>query len=166
MATEISIERNLEKCDHFQPISTGVSPLALIRGMVSFTSALLCTLAAASSLLTLWNIRARRDPREKILGRENIRSVGTGVKCSCAVGQGVMLDVCMHSKSFQSCLTFCNPVDCSLPGSSVHGILQARILERVAMPFSRGCSQPWEQSNACFIVFPSLASRFFTTSDT
>ena len=74
VATEISIERNLGKCDHFQPISTGVSPLALIRGMVSFTSALLCTLAAASSLLTLWNVRARRDPREKIPGRENIRS--------------------------------------------------------------------------------------------
>lgn len=36
VATEISIERNLEKCDHFKPISTGVSPLALIKGMVSF----------------------------------------------------------------------------------------------------------------------------------
>ena len=37
----------------------------------------------------------------------------------------------------QSCLTLCNPKDCSPPGSSVHGILQARILEWVAMPFSR-----------------------------
>ena len=35
-----------------------------------------------------------------------------------------------------------NPVDCNLPGSSVHGILQARILEWVAIPFSRGSSQP------------------------
>ena len=35
----------------------------------------------------------------------------------------------MHAKSLQSCLTVCNPMDCSLPGSSVHGILQARILE-------------------------------------
>lgn len=41
MATEISIERNLEKCDGFEPVSTGVSPLALIKGMVSFPSALL-----------------------------------------------------------------------------------------------------------------------------
>ena len=40
----------------------------------------------------------------------------------------------------QSSLTLCNPVDCSLPGSSVHGILQARILEWVAMPSSRGSS--------------------------
>ena len=38
----------------------------------------------------------------------------------------------------QSCLTLCDPMDCSLPGSSVHGILQARILEWVAIPFSRG----------------------------
>ena len=42
----------------------------------------------------------------------------------------------------QSCLTLCNPMDCSLPGSSVHGILQARILEWIAIPFYRGCSQP------------------------
>ena len=42
----------------------------------------------------------------------------------------------------QSCLTLCNPMDCSPPGSSVHGILQARILEWVAIPFFRGSSQP------------------------
>ena len=41
-------------------------------------------------------------------------------------------------KSFQSCPTLCDPMDHSLPGSSVYGILQARILKRVAMPFSRG----------------------------
>ena len=38
----------------------------------------------------------------------------------------------------ESCLTLCHPMDCSLPDSSVHGILQARILEWVAIPFSRG----------------------------
>ena len=42
----------------------------------------------------------------------------------------------------QSCPTLCDPMDYSLPGSSVHGILQARILQWVAMPFSRGSSQP------------------------
>ena len=41
-------------------------------------------------------------------------------------------------KLFQSCPTLCDPMDCSPPGSSVHGILQARILEHVAMPSSRG----------------------------
>jgi len=42
----------------------------------------------------------------------------------------------------QLCPTLCDPMDCSPPGSSFHGILQARILEWVAIPFSRGSSQP------------------------
>ena len=42
----------------------------------------------------------------------------------------------------QSWLTLCDPIDCSLPDSSVHGILQAGILEWVAIPFSRGSSRP------------------------
>ena len=46
------------------------------------------------------------------------------------------------AKLLQSRLTLCHPIDCSQPGSSVHGILQARILEWVAVPFSRGSSQP------------------------
>ena len=49
---------------------------------------------------------------------------------------------CVCAKSLQSCLTLCNPMDCSLPGSPVHGILQARILEWVAISFSRGSSWP------------------------
>ena len=48
----------------------------------------------------------------------------------------------MRAKSLQSCPTLCDPMDCSLPDSSVHGILQAKILEWVAMPSSRGSSQP------------------------
>ena len=46
--------------------------------------------------------------------------------------------LCVGGKSLESCLTLCDPTDCSLPGSSVHGILQARILESVVMPSSRG----------------------------
>ena len=45
---------------------------------------------------------------------------------------------CVHTKLLQSCPILCDPMDCSPPGFSVHGILQARILEWVAMPFSRG----------------------------
>ena len=57
----------------------------------------------------------------------------------------------------QSCLTFCDPMDCSPLGSSVHGILQARILERVVIPFSRGSSQPRDQTQVSH-----MAGRFFT----
>ena len=49
---------------------------------------------------------------------------------------------CVHAQSLQSCPTFCEPMDCSPPGSSVHWILQVRILEWVAMPSSRGSSWP------------------------
>ena len=54
---------------------------------------------------------------------------------------------CVHAKSFQLCLTLCNTMDCSPPGFSVHGTLQARILECVAMPSSRGSSwsRDWTQ---------------------
>ena len=47
----------------------------------------------------------------------------------------------------QSCLTLCDPMDCRLPGSSVHGILQARILEWVAISSSRGYSQPRDETH-------------------
>ena len=49
---------------------------------------------------------------------------------------------CVRGLVAQSRLTLCNPMDYSLPAFSVHGNLQARILERVAIPFSRGSSQP------------------------
>ena len=52
----------------------------------------------------------------------------------------------MKVKVAQSCPTLCNPVDCSLPGFSVHGILQARILEWVAISLSRGSSRPRDRT--------------------
>ena len=50
--------------------------------------------------------------------------------------------LCVHAKSLQLCLTLCDPMYCTPPGSSVHGILQARILEGVAMPSSRDLPHP------------------------
>ena len=52
----------------------------------------------------------------------------------------------------QSCLTLCDPTDCSPPGSSVHGILKARILEWVAIPSSRGSSQPRDRTQVSCIA--------------
>ena len=56
----------------------------------------------------------------------------------------VWKDICyvMFALVTQLCPTLCNPTNCSLPGSSVHGILQARVLKWVAIPFSRGSSNP------------------------
>ena len=55
----------------------------------------------------------------------------------------------------------CDAMGYSLPGSSVHGISQARILEWVAIPFSRGSSRPRDQT--CLLHLPALAGGFFTT---
>ena len=55
-----------------------------------------------------------------------------------------------------SCLTLCDPMDCSSPGSYVHGILQARMLEWAAISFSRGSSQPRDQT-----WLSCIADRFF-----
>ena len=72
-----------------------------------------------------------------------------------------LLDHVVCAKSLQSYLTLCYPVDCSPRGSSVHGILQARILEWVAMPFSRGCS--WSRDQTCVSCSSCIAGRLFTT---
>ena len=56
----------------------------------------------------------------------------------------IILDI-VCAKSLQSCLSLCDPMDGNSLGSSVPGILQARILEWVAVPFSRGSSQPKDQ---------------------
>ena len=61
------------------------------------------------------------------------------------------------SEVSQSCPTLCDPVDCSLPGSSVHGIFQARVLEWIAISFSRGSSQPRDRTQVSCI-----AGRRFT----
>ena len=70
------------------------------------------------------------------------------------------LRACMHAQLLQSCPTLCNPVDCSPPGSSVHGILQARILKWVITPSSRGSSQPRDPTSVSWISY--LAGGFFT----
>ena len=71
---------------------------------------------------------------------------------------------CVCVESLQVCLTLCDPMNCSLPGSSVHGILQSRILDWVAMPTSRGSSQPRDQTHiSCVSCF---ADGVFTVNTT
>ena len=70
-----------------------------------------------------------------------------------------------ESEVAQSCPTLCNPVDCSPEGSSVHGILQARILEWVAISFSRGSSRlrVWTQvsciAGICFNLWATREAK-------
>ena len=76
------------------------------------------------------------------------------VSCKCAV----------CAKSRFSCVQLCNPVEHSLPGSSVHGILQAGILEWVAMRSSGGSSQP--RDGTCVSCVSCVGRGVFTTSST
>ena len=72
---------------------------------------------------------------------------------------------CKHMCSVAKlCLTLCDPMDCGPPGSSVHGILQARILVWVAVPSSRGSSLPRIEPVA--LMSPALAGGVFTTNAT
>ena len=64
-----------------------------------------------------------------------------------------------ESEVAQSCPTLCDPMDCSPPGSSVHGILQARILEWVAISFSRGSSWSRDRTQVSRITGRHLAQR-------
>ena len=75
----------------------------------------------------------------------------TWMVCSC----------CCVCSVAQLCLSLCDPTDCSLPGSSIHGISQARMLEWVAVSFPRGSSQPRDQT--CVSWVSALAGGFFTT---
>ena len=93
------------------------------------------------------------------------------MKCLCALNQSLgctfsqrMPDILQHTptplgekKKPLSRLGLCDPMDCSPPGSSVHGILQARKLEWAAIPFPRGSSQTRDQPWVSLI-----AGRFFT----
>jgi len=66
------------------------------------------------------------------------------------------------ANSLQSCSTLCDPMDCSPPGSSVHGILQARILEWAAIS---SCKRIFlTQGLNAILMSPALAGKFFTTS--
>ena len=75
----------------------------------------------------------------------HLKDISSFCLCSCSVAQ--------------SCITLCNPIDCSSAGSSVQGISQARILEWVAISFSRVSSQPSDQT-----WISCLAGRFLPLS--
>ena len=72
--------------------------------------------------------------------------------------------VCMSSVS-QSCLPLCDPMDCSTPGSSVHGILHPRVLEWEVIPFSRRSSQPRDQTQSNSHCRQTLPSELYTVVD-
>ena len=72
------------------------------------------------------------------------------------IAGGFFISICCYCLVAKSCQTLCNPMNCSLPGFSVHGILQARILKWVDISFSRGSSQPRDQTHVSCLGRRSL----------
>ena len=101
------------------------------------------------------DLRSGREHRTPLESPETL-AVHSGNPASQALGKADLEDLFSgvvstelrpaRRQSLQLCLTLRDPIDCSLPGSSVHGFFQARILEWVAIPFSRGSSQPRDRT--------------------
>ena len=93
--------------------------------------------------------REKDGGREK--GRKDLKPLDRGFL-------GSIPTLCVRAKSLQSCPILCDPMDCTTPGASIHRVLQARILEWVAMPSSRDLHHPGTEPGS-----PVLTGRFFTT---
>ena len=120
------------------------------------SSAFLLFLLSSTNLLLSWNC-------VPIFSASLPRGVHDSVLSQCTLFPLVspvrICDPCMRAKSLQSCLTPCSPMDHSLPGSSLHGILQARILEWVAIPFSRDLPDPGIEPESPTLQADSLPSE-------
>ena len=110
---------------------------------------------ATHSSILIWRIPRSEEPG----GLQSIRSQSqTRLKRLSTHAQLKMHDkdsVCLCAKSFQLCPTLCDPMDRSLPGSFVHGILQARVLEWVLCSFPEDIANPGVESAS--LMSPSLA---------
>ena len=126
------------------------------------------------TLATLWTVAHQTPlstgfPRQEYWSGLPFPSSGDlpdpGTKAACPTLAGRLFTAEPAEKSYiyiwsevkwsevpQSCPTLCDPMDCSLPGSSIHGILQARVLEWVAVCFSRRSSQPRDQTRVSRIA--------------
>ena len=112
-----------------------------------------------------WNYsRLEKDNQNRVEVTVPGGHLGRGLLPASTARLKILIIHCivLDDKLLQSCLTLCNPVDCSPSGSSVRGILQTRIPEWVAMSSSKGSSQQrdWTYS----LMSPALAGEFFTTS--
>ena len=84
------------------------------------------------------------------------------LSCSFSSLNGILLHCCCCCCLLGQVWLSCDPVDCSLPGSSIHGISQARVLEWVATPSSKGSSQPRDRTH--LLAFPALTGILFGSS--
>ena len=123
--------------------------------------------AAAKSLqscLTLCDSKDCSPPSSSVIGILQARIVEwVAISFSNAWKRKVNIMLC-YAKLLQSCLTLSDPMDCSLPGSSVHGIFQARIVEWVAISFSRDLPDPRIEPRSPALQADSLPTELWGNS--
>ena len=90
------------------------------------------------------------NPPSPMTGAPNLQDIMPDDLRWTRYNNNILVAACVRAKSLQWCLTLCNLMNCSPPGSSVHRILQARILEWVAMPSSRGYSRWRAQTHVSY----------------
>ena len=148
--------RTTSRWDRFQSRS---SPGTLLRmeGRPGFQNTHWCSLGWGSKHHGSFSLPLSRSQRSAVRQTILLLSRGWGkIKTLSSFEHCVCVCVCVCEVP-QSCPTLCHPMDCSLPGFSVHRILQARILEWVAISFSRASSRPRDRTQ----VF-CTAGRVFT----
>ena len=135
----------------FECLKISMGSLAKLRGGPDFGPRL-PGFKSSSGTFYLWGRQQRCSPSQPQFphlynGCNNPHFLGLlGQFGEMVPGNHIASCLCMRAKSLQSCPTLCNPMDCSPPGSSVQGILQARILEWVSMLSSRVSSQPGDRT--------------------
>ena len=142
--------------------------------LINFPGSLVINNLPAMQETRIWSL-GQEDPLEKKMATHSsilawripwtekpsrLQSIGSQRTGQNWVTNTMIMSVQFSSVS-QSCPILCNPMDCSPPGSSVHGILQARILEWIVIPFSRGISKPRDQT-----LVSCITGRFLTILDT
>ena len=117
-------------------------------GSISFCCCCCCCCCCCVASVVSDSVRPHRRQPTRLPRPWDSPGKNSGVGCH-------FLLQCMKVKSesevAQLCPTLIDPMDCPSPGSSVHGILQARILEWIAMPFSRGSSQPRDRISISYV---------------
>ena len=113
--------------------------------------------------MTLFENQPRFDTHT-VHGTCTVPIMGGGVlgrtdTCICMAESLWLLVGYGESEVAQSCTTLCDPIDCSLPGSSVHSIFQARVLEWVAISFSRGSSRLGDRTQSPTLPADALPSE-------
>ena len=101
-------------------------------------------------IFTFWMLNFK--PAFSLSSFPFIQRLFSSSSLSAIKGSAISISEKSKSEVAQSCLTLCNPMDCSLQGSSIHGIFQARVLESVAISFSRGSSWLRDQTRVSCIV--------------